>query len=325
MSTQFNRRDFLKTAATSATIAAPIGVAAIPQDAEAARKEKPKRYQNGASPWPLALNASTIRPADTKTKVKVAIETGWDAIELWINDLEAYEAENGTGSLKDLGKQIRDAGLYVPNVIGLWNGLPATEEEWQAQLPKTREMMRLCSEVGSERVAVLPFPDREDFDLQWAAWKYKELIHLGRNDYNLTAMFEFIGFVKGVYRLGQACAVAIDADEPEACVLPDTFHLYRGGSGYSGIKHLSADFIGNFHWNDVPADPPQKELKDKDRIYPGDGILPLNQTLRDLKEIGYKRALSLELFNEALWAQDPMQVGRDGLQKMLDNIKAADV
>ena len=324
MSTSLDRRSFLMAATGAAAIAAGRDALAGPQP-----KQDPqtKRWQGGASPWPVALNSSTIRPADTATKLKVAIETGWDAIEFWTQDLEAWEKEHGPGSLKELKKQVLDAGLYVPNVIGLWDSMPMTEDAWQAQLPKTKELMRLCSEAGSQRVAVLPFPDREEkeFDLQFAAKKYKELIKIGMNEYGIQPMFEFIGFLKGMHRLGQACAVAIDADDPNAIVLPDTFHLYRGGSGFSGVKQIGGDFIGNFHWNDVPASPGQFELGDKDRIYPGDGILPLTQCFKDLKAIGYTKAVSLELFNRDLWAQDPMQVGRDGLKKMLDNIKAAGV
>lgn len=324
MSSSVDRRSFLLTAATGATLVAANDAAAAPHKE---RRHKKKRWQGGASPWPLAINTSTIRPADTATKVKVAIETGWDAIEFWTQDLESWEKEHGAGSLKDLGKMVTDAGLYVPNVIGLWKGMPLNEDDWKDKLAGTRELMRMCSEVGSQRVAVLPFPDREEreFDLKFASAKYKELIHIGKNDYNIQPMFEFIGFLKGMHRLGLACAVAIDADEPTACVLPDTFHLYRGGSGFSGIRQLHPDFIGNFHWNDVPASPGQFELSDKDRIYPGDGILPLTKALQDLHAIGYDKALSLELFNEALWKQDPMQVGRDGLKKMLDNIQAAGV
>jgi len=326
MSKHLDRRSFLKASTGGAAGILAAGVAHAAEGGNSSDNIAPKkRWQNGASPWPLAINTSTIRPADTATKLKVAAETGWDAIEFWTQDLEKYEAENGAGSVKELGKRVKDAGLYVPNVIGLWRGMPETEEDWERELPGTRELLRLCSEVGSERVAVLPFPDRENFDLKFASFNYKRLLHIARDEYGIQAMFEFIGFLKGMNRLGLACAVAIDADEPSAIVLPDTFHLYRGGSGFSGIKHLNPDFIGNFHWNDVPDTPPQVELGDKDRIYPGDGILPLTQALKDLHEIGYDKALSLELFNEALWAQDPMQVGRDGLQKMLDNIQAAEL
>jgi sugar phosphate isomerase/epimerase len=63
---------------------------------------------------------------------------------------------------------------------------------------------------------------------------------------------------------------------------------------------------------------------DKHRIYPGDGILPLVILLKDLKSINYRGPLSLELFNRDHWKQDPAQVAKTGLQKILDLIREAD-
>lgn len=309
--TKLNRRTFLQAGGAAGL----AGVAAAPVDARA----DSRRYQNGASLWPVCLNTSTIRPAALKDKVRIADETGYDGIELWVNELEKYEAEGG--DLKALGAEIRDRGLFVPNVIGLWDGMPATQEEWEASLPKSRERMRMARDVGSRCIAALPFPDREDFDIRWGTERYRDLLRIGRDEYELRVIMEFIGFLKGVNRLGQACAMAIDADEPTAAVLPDTFHLYRGGSGFNGIKHLSPEFIADFHWNDVPATPGQFELRDRDRIFPGDGVLPLKECLRDLAAIGYRGPLSLELFNEEHWKMDPKIVAEQGLQKMIANVE----
>ena len=320
-----DRRNFLRT---GATLGAGMALAGAPS--QAATPEK--RFQNNKSPWPLVLNASTVRhmpggaagqraTTPPRTKIKVAAGAGWDGIELWMSDLE--EHEQGGGNLKDLRQEIADLGLYVNNVIGLWSCMPEGEEAWNEQLPKTRNMMRMCSEVGAQGVAALPAPDRENFDLKWGAEKYRELMQIGREDYNIRVAFEFIGFIKGIHRLGQAAAIALDADDYDACLIMDTFHLYRGGSGFKGIRHLDPAFIWDFHWNDAPADPPQFEQRDRDRVLPGDGILPLNQALRDLYEIGYTGPLSLELFNEALWDMDPADVSRIGLEKMHANIAAA--
>lgn len=315
MASNLTRRNFLTAAAlaggTAATAARAEGGAPAP------------RFQGGASPWPLALNTSTIRPASLEDKIRVTAETGWDSIELWINDLEEYE--KGGGSLEDLGKRIRDKGLFVCNVIGLWNSMPATAEAFEESLVQTRERLRMMSAVGSRHAAAIPQPDREDFDLVWATEMYKRLFTIGRADYNITVTMEFIGFFKSVYRLGQACMIALDSDLPEACILPDTYHLFRGGSGFNGLRHLQGGLIANFHWNDVPADVPREGSGDADRIYPGDGVLPLEQALRDLKAIGYTRTLSLELFNRAHWEMDPKEVAATGLQKMLANIAAAGV
>ena len=291
--------------------------------AHSARAEEERRYQEGISPWPLSLNTSTIRPASLADKIRVTSESGWDGIEVWINELEDYEKDGG--SLKDLGAEIKDRGLYVPNVIGLWECMPPTQDTFEKSLETTRRRMRMSAEVGSIYVAAIPAPDRADFDIKWGADCYRELMKIGRDEFGIKVAFEFVGFLKGIHRLGQAAAIGLDADDREACLIADTFHLFRGGSGFNGLSHLNGDFIAHFHWNDVPGDVPREEQGDQHRIYPGDGILPLTQALKDLKAIGYRRGLCLELFNRAHWEQDPKDVAKTGLEKMRACIAAAEL
>ena len=52
------------------------------------------------------------------------------------------------------------------------------------------------------------------------------------------------------------------------------------------------------------------------RVYPGDGIAPLNFILQTLRDNGTQTVLSLELFNRDYWAQDALTVARTGLEKM---------
>jgi 2-keto-myo-inositol isomerase len=70
-----------------------------------------------------------------------------------------------------------------------------------------------------------------------------------------------------------------------------------------------------FHINDYPADPPRERIEDAHRVYPGDGIAPLGQILRTLRDIGFSGYLSLELFNREYWKQDAFEVARTGLEK----------
>ena len=275
---------------------------------------------DAASPWPLSLNASTIRPAPLDDKIRIAAEAGYDAIELWSNELERYEKEGG--SLADVRKRLTDLGLAVPNIIGLGGCMPAQEEKRPAALETARRRLDVSARVGAACIAVPPSPDRPDIDLQWAAQRYSELLALGR-EFGIRVAVEFIGFFKGISRLGQAAAIAIEANEPDACMVPDVFHLFRGGSGFNGIRHLNGDFIAVFHVNDVPADPPREEQRDQDRVHVGDGVLPLPQLLRDLRAINYRGPLSLELFNRDYWRQDPLTVAQTGIAKIRETIAAS--
>ncbi len=316
-----NRRDFIK----SSVIGIGFGTTLASSKAQniGGEKESQLRYQNGVSPWPIVLNTSTIRPATLEEKIKIASETGWDGIEPWVNELEEYEKKGG--SLKELGQRLKELGLIVPNVIGLWDSMPDGEEAFKESLKVTKNRMRMCAEVGSRFVAVIPGPDRENFDLKWGAKCYKEIIKIGVEEYGIVPAIEFVGFFKGVYRFGQACAIAIDADDPRACIISDTFHLFRGGSGFSGLNLVQGDLIAHFHWNDVPGDIPREEQGDAHRVYPGDGVLPLKDVLRTLKKIGYKGCLSLEIFKREYWQGDLKKVAEVGLQKMVECVKGAEV
>ena len=307
-----DRRKFLQTGAAAAALSA----------LNLSCKNNEKKYQNGISRWPLCLNTSTIRPASLQDKIKIAAETGYDGVELWIDDLEKYEKEGG--SLKELGAQIKEMGLFVPNIIGLWGCMPMDDADFKDSLKATKERMRMSAEVGSGHVAAIPVPDRADFDLAVGVKRYKELLKISREEYGIIAAFEFVGFFKGIHRLGQAAAIALDADDRDACLIMDTFHLYRGGSGFNGVSLLNKDIIADFHWNDVPASPPRDELGDKDRIFPGDGILPLVGVLKDLKKIGYSGPISLETFNRKHWESDSKEVAAAGRKKIVALIEKAD-
>jgi sugar phosphate isomerase/epimerase len=312
-----DRRDFLKTgvAVSAGAIAVGVGTSATAEPA--------RRFQRGASPWPMIMNSATIRPVPLQEQVRLVAEAGWDGIEPWMNDLEKFEADGG--DLKALGREIADRGLRIANVIGLWDGMPEGDEAFAASLPMSRNRMRICADIGSPYVAALPLPDRENFNLQDGAKRYRELVRIGREEYGVQPIMEFVSVFKSVTRLGQATAIALDADTPHAYVLPDTFHMWKGGGGFSGIARLTGDFIADFHWNDVPAGITPADANDGTRILPGDGILPLTQCLKDLKAIGYARGLSLELFNRELWEKDGKYVCELGLRKMVENVAAADV
>lgn len=309
------RRTFLKS-----TVAAAVATS-VPGASASETPSLPRKYQNGSSPWPLCLNTSTIRPTPILEKIDAAAQAGFDAMELWTQDLEQHQ--NDGGDMKELDRRIRDKGMFVIDVIGLWDGMPVDEDAYRAQMPLNRARMKLAADVGSKHIAVLPLPDRANFDLKQATARYRELLEIGLSDYNICPAMEFVSIFKGVTRLGQAAQIALDADHPQACIIPDTFHLHNGGSGFNGIKFLQGDFIASFHWNDVLDSPPPGEMGDKDRMYPGDGILPLDQALRDLHAIGYVGPLSLELFRREHYKMDPRVVCKEGIEKMRQNVARA--
>ncbi len=265
----------------------------------------------------LGLNTSTLRghKLSIVEEIAIASKAGYRGMEPWVDELERYAASGK--SLADLNKQFRDAGISVESAIGFFEWIVDDPARRRKALEAARRSMELVAKVGGKRLAAPPVGATNEAipDLLRVAERYRELLELG-DQMGVVPQVEVWGFSRTLGRLGEAALVAMEAHHVEACILPDVYHLHRGGSGLNGIKLLAPRAIHVFHINDYPADPPREKLTDADRVYPGDGVAPLRKLLRDLADGGFHVMLSLELFNRQYWSQDPMTVARTGFQKL---------
>ena len=134
---------------------------------------------------------------------------------------------------------------------------------------------------------------------------------------------EVWGFSKSMSRLAETVMIAMESGHAKACVLPDVYHLFKGGSGFDSLRFLQGKAIGILHVNDYPKDKDRTIIKDADRVFPGDGVAPLADVFRTLRDIGYRGMLSLELFNPEYYKRDAFEVVKEGLQKTKAAVKAA--
>ena len=305
MTATFPRRSLLAAAGAAALAPSASLLAAQPQLDQVAKE---LRY---------CLNMSTIRgqKLSVPEQVDVAAKAGYHAIEPWMGDLHQFVA--GGGSPADLNKRIADAGLTVESAIGFAEWIVDDDGRRAAGLEQAKKDMDLVRQIGGTRIAAPPSgaTNQTNLNLLRAADRYRALLELG-DQIGVTPQVEVWGFSKCLSRLGETALVAIEARHPKACILPDVYHLYKGGSDFAALRMLSGQAVQVFHMNDYPADPPRDKIADKDRVYPGDGTAPLSPILRDLLAAGFRGVLSLELFNPQYWKEDALAVAKTGLSKM---------
>lgn len=276
------------------------------------------------SPFSYCVNTSTIREQalSLPETIDLVAEAGYDGVEPWIRELDAY-VEQG-GDVADLKKQLDDRGLVVPDLIGFfeWGSPDATVRV--AALDEARRNMDLAVALGCTGLAAPPMGilDRPDIPLLDLAERYGQLVEVGR-EYGVTPILEFWGHSQILCRLGEALLVAGESGAPEACILGDVFHMYKGGGTFEALKLIGPQTLALVHMNDYPAEPPRNVITDAQRVYPGDGVAPLDQILSDLARAGYTGMLSLELFNRDYWEQDPRTVVQTGLAKMKAAVASA--
>ena len=303
-----DRRNFLKAAAAGSALVA----CAAPKSTFASQPG----VSHDKSAIRYCLNTSTVRGQDLTVpeQIKLASDAGYDAIEPWIRDLRKF-VENG-GSLADLKKQIDDAGLTVESAIGFAQWIVDDDAARAKALEEARSDMQLLKSIGGKRIAAPPIGAHKKAgpQLPAIATRYRKLLELGAET-GVTPQLELWGFSKTLSRLGELAYVATEAGHPDACVLPDFYHIYKGGSDFAGLEMIEASRMHVFHINDYPADPVREKIGDEDRVYPGDGVCELPKIIRGLIDSGFVGCFSLELFNREYWKQDPLKVAKTGLEK----------
>ena len=307
------RRQWL---AQSSMLAAAAGALSLPTDPAQAALPAPALPPAPAPKFRYCLNMSTINGGEVplREQLKIASEAGYDSVELWLRDIEKFTS--GGGDLSALRKEIADLGLGVDSAIAFGKWIVDDDTERAAGLEQSKRDMDTIRFLGGRRIAAPPVgaTDKAGLNLQAAAERYRKLLEIG-SARDVIPQIELWGFAKNLATLAEVLYVAAAANHPDACVLLDVYHMYKGGSDFSNISLVPGAKMHCLHMNDYPA-MPRPEIADKDRVYPGDGVAPIRMIIDTLVKGGFNGTLSLELFNRTYWAQPPRDVAKLGLEKM---------
>jgi 2-keto-myo-inositol isomerase len=258
-------------------------------------------------PFTLCLNSSTIKPQPLLEKVRLAAEAGFAGLEIWINDV--YEHVGRGGEVSDVEKALSDYGLIVPCMIATRGWGEASDLEYPLMLDETKRRLELAARLGSPYLVATP--PRDPCDVSILTRRYKDLLELGRQ-VGVKPTYEYISFFRSSNRLDDAWQIVQNVDDPDATLILDAFHTWNSESTPGLLAQIPASRISHYHIDDADPDIPATLQKDPDRVMLGEGSIDLAGEIRTLREIGYEGTVSLELFNQKLWAQDPAEVLKIG-------------
>ena len=312
-----SRREVVRSAAAfgAALVSSNPGEAQAPRPAGA-------RTRPADEPFGYCLNTSTIRGnnLDMVRTVTAAAGAGFHAIEPWIAEIDRYTS-NG-GALEDLGKRIADAGLTVEGAIAFNAFLDDDDARRAAAMEKLKLDMDKVARIGGRRIAVPPGNNRSAVSLDNAAKYYREALEMGEK-MGVQPLLELWGTHPVLGPLSHGIYVTVAAGRADASLLLDVFHLYKSGTPFTGLKQINGAFLHVVHFNDYPQAADPSALNDANRIYPGDGVAPLRQILRDLHDGGFRGCLSLELFNRDYWTRSADENLKTAMEKIRATVRSA--
>ena len=178
-------------------------------------------------------------------------------------------------------------------------------------MEKLKVDMDKVAQIGGTRIAAPPGNSRAAVSLDNAAKYYREALEMGEK-MGVQPLLELWGTHPVLGPLSHGIYVTVAAGRADASLLLDVFHLYKSGTPFTALKQINGASLHVMHLNDYPQAADPSTLNDGNRIYPGDGVAPLRQILRDLRDNGFRGYLSLELFNRDYWAQQRRREPEDG-------------
>ncbi|MGA3203327.1 MAG: sugar phosphate isomerase/epimerase family protein [Bryobacteraceae bacterium] len=104
----------------------------------------------------------------------------------------------------------------------------------------------------------------------------------------------------------------------------DAWHWHHAGGSVADIIAAGKDRIVVVHFDDAP-DLPADQIRDNQRLLPGEGVINLTGFLQALEKIGYEDSLSVEVFGRGLKEMPPRESAKLCLDSSVAVFKKAGV
>jgi len=256
-------------------------------------------------------------PYSLEEDIKAAGEAGFDGVELWRAKLDEFLQR---GSVQEIIDLLDGYSLDAPSICALGGFAWCSETEFKRRLKIAERYLHLASEIGCSSLIVCGEDpgDRSPEEVVWAhSTRLGRLAELGE-EYGVKIALEWFR------DLTTAINIVNSAGKEYLGLMVDTFHWYRGDGNLEHIDMIPGDRLILVHINDS-EDLPKEELTDRNRLYCGEGVIPLTEILKRLEAKGYGGYLSVEIFREEYWRRDPATISREALRTLTRVMRRAGV
>ena len=272
----------------------------------------------GGLKFTYCLNMSTIRGQNLGfvKELETAATAGFRSVEIWMDSMQQYLRSGST--IKYAKARLDDLGLKVEDCISFNKWIVDDVSVRENGIENMKREMDLLAQIGCKRIAAtgMGTTDADVPSLDVIASRYRTILDIG-SSFGVVPQIEMWGFQKNLRDVAEVLYIAMKSRHSSARVLLDMFHLYRGNTSLETLSLMGPNAVEMFHMNDYPPGFPYQTITDADRIYPGDGIAPIKQTLKVLLDNRTTPlVLSTELFNKVYYRQDALTVAHTSLEKM---------
>lgn len=261
----------------------------------------------------LGFNGATTMTSPFETDVRIASQAGFDVLEITATKLDQYLQ---THSLADARRLIDAANLQTHAINSIEQINVAAQR--QTVIARTKEISGWCQHLACPWIIVVP--GAAPAGASWSQIRTDTIdalraMHEIAAPLGVKLAFEFLGFPWCAVRtVEQAWEIVSTLNLPGVGMVIDTCHFFAGESTLESIQLIAAQKLAVFHINDVEAMPKEK-IEDANRLFPGDGVIPLKEIINAVRATGFDGVASVEIFRPEYWQRDPASVAKEALLK----------
>ncbi|WPB58444.1 sugar phosphate isomerase/epimerase family protein [Xylophilus sp. GOD-11R] len=293
-----SRRPFLAAMATAVSHGAAWGAA-------------PVQERGGLAANPSFVNTVLLGGAPEEN-LRAAQGAGFDGVEFWRR--EAQAVPGGAAAAGALARRI-GIGLTDYQVLSDFDGAPGHK-----RAEKRAEALAFLDDAAAIGAPALAVPASTDPDCDAArvgedlAWLVDQARRRG-----LRICYEGMAWSTVNSTLQAAWRAIRELDPAHIGLVVDSYHLFVRGGTAQDVAAIPPGRIATVQFCDVagPVAPQDYgRVARSRRLLPGDGDLPLASLVEVLEGMGYAGPVGLEIFNDALHAQDPAAVAQRAMHAL---------
>lgn len=249
-----------------------------------------------------------------ETFLKAIAKAGFQGVELRRDETFTYLDNHSIDNLKTKLEEL-NLDCITFNAVELFSLCP--EKEFERILSYTERLMKIGNQIGCDTIITVPSFLEEplsDAKIYTHTIERLEILAVLAEKFDFKLGFEPLGFLNCSVRKIDMALRIID-EFPNIGLIIDTFHYFVGEHSINELDNIELDKLWLIHINDA-IEKPFEELLDFHRVLPCQGFFNLKMFVNKLKEIGYDKWVSLELFNEKIWEEDPYKVAIDSMDSL---------
>jgi len=265
----------------------------------------------------LCLNqATTLGNSTLEKDLELCEKHGYDLIEIRLDKLREYLETKSIGDLADFFKKSR-LKPFAFNALEWINF--RSPEDWETLMRGLDLFCEVGKEILCDTVVVVPTPDVGNKTISEIKASSVETIkaidaRAKKNDWPMKLAFEFVGYPNlCVNTFGQAYDIVESVNMDNVGIVLDCFHFHAMGSRFKDLEKAALEKLFILHIDDS-EDLPVGAARDEHRLWPGDGAVKLDRIFKILKDKGYKKMASVELFRPEYYelsAEDTIRIAKE--------------